>query len=74
MSDESLDKAREAKNKLLNEPKIKISSVGITKRRGVVGLKVNLREGGQSESLPKAVGGVPIFEVNTIKMNSLRPL
>lgn len=72
MEPPTLDQARAAQAELLRSPFLKLAGVGITRRDGVIGLKVNVGRDEDRWRVPREVDGVPIHEVEFIGENKTR--
>ena len=58
--------ARAAKEALRQEPTARNWSVGLMRRNGVLGLKVNVPVASDRELVPSKIGLVPVHEVEVV--------
>ncbi|RBP38645.1 hypothetical protein DES53_111165 [Roseimicrobium gellanilyticum] len=66
MEDLKLQKARAAQAELIRTVKVRLTGVGIAKRAGVLGLKVNIVRGEDRAAIPDQVAGVPVLDVEVV--------
>jgi hypothetical protein len=62
----SMQTARAAKEALRHEPVARNWSIGLMRRNGVLGLKVNVLAEADRKLVPSEIGSVPVHEVEVI--------